>query len=111
MVAFHLLVVPATKKLGGCPIDSNAEAAGLTKVQAVWVDGDITLDKVRPEFHRCRVSWEDGRFVARSTGGQRSSRIASMSYANGLVYFQQATETVISIPSGSTVNVYLIGPL
>ncbi|KAJ1918405.1 hypothetical protein H4219_002631 [Mycoemilia scoparia] len=109
MVAFHLVVLPAIKKMSG--LDLDPETMGLTKLKAIWGSDDVKLDKVRPEFHRCNIAWKDGKFIARSTGGQRSSRVASMSYANALAYFPQATEELKTIASRSEVDVYLVGKL
>jgi gephyrin len=39
----------------------------------------------RPEFHRVIIYREGPELVAHSTGGQRSSRVASLCGANGLV--------------------------
>lgn len=39
----------------------------------------------RAEFHRVVIRAEKDGLVAHSTGGQRSSRVASLSEANGLV--------------------------
>jgi gephyrin len=39
----------------------------------------------RPEFHRVQVRVSGEGLVASSTGGQRSSRVASLAGANGLV--------------------------
>jgi len=47
----------------------------------------------RPEFHRAVLrAGDDGTMKAYSTGGQRSSRVASLSGANGLVALPARTE-------------------
>lgn len=43
----------------------------------------------RPEYHRVTVKVEDGEFRAYSTGGQRSSRVASLAGANALIALPQ----------------------
>lgn len=47
----------------------------------------------RPEFHRVVLRpGDDGTIKAHTTGGQRSSRVASLSGANGLVALPAKTE-------------------
>lgn len=67
----------------------------------------------RPEFHRVilRVG-EDGTIKAHSTGGQRSSRAASLSGANGLVVLPAKTEQgPKELLSGSFVGAVVIGEI
>lgn len=45
---------------------------------------DMPLDP-RPEFHRVHIRASSTGLKAYSTGGQRSSRVASLAGANGLV--------------------------
>ena len=46
----------------------------------------------RVEFHRVSIRAEADGFTAYSTGGQRSSRVASLAGANGLVILPASTE-------------------
>ncbi|EGO02125.1 hypothetical protein SERLA73DRAFT_49272, partial [Serpula lacrymans var. lacrymans S7.3] len=79
LVTFHVFVVPALRKLGGWP----NEQCQLPRVR-VKVQNSMRLDP-RTEFHRVIVSSGVSGLQATSTGGQRSSRVASLSGANGLV--------------------------
>lgn len=45
---------------------------------------DMPLDP-RPEFHRVHIQASSNGLRAYSTGGQRSSRVASLAGANGLI--------------------------
>lgn len=72
MVTFDLLVAPALRTLMGY---SKVRPARLRCNLA----SDIKLDPVRPEFHRAKLSHDGkGGFLAKSTGFQRSSALASM---------------------------------
>ena len=67
----------------------------------------------RPEFHRVvlRVG-DDGTIKAYSTGGQRSSRVASLSGANGLVALPAKTEQgPKEVLAGSFVGAVVIGEI
>jgi molybdopterin biosynthesis enzyme len=44
----------------------------------------IQGDAWRPEFHRARLTRENGTYMARTTGMQSSARLLSMVGANGL---------------------------
>jgi gephyrin len=67
----------------------------------------------RPEFHRVILrAGDDGTIKAHSTGGQRSSRVASLSGANGLVALPAKEERgPKEIISGSIVDAVVIGEL
>jgi gephyrin len=67
----------------------------------------------RPEFHRVVLrAGDDGIIKAYSTGGQRSSRVASLSGANGLVALPARTEEGPNeVPSGSFVGAVVIGEI
>lgn len=45
------------------------------------------MDPERPEYYRVTVRFENGLFVAESTGKQISSRLLSMRSANALLVF------------------------
>lgn len=109
LVTFHLFVLPALRKmLGVVPHE-------LPRVSVV-VEQDVGLDS-RPEFHRAYVAFgpADGRLHAWSTGGQRSSRIASAGGANAVLCLP-ARESVGDkrrelgvVPSGESVDAILWG--
>ena len=66
----------------------------------------------RTEFHRVVVRSSNDGLLATSTGGQRSSRVASLSGANGLVILPQrkdGSQTVLD--KGSLVDAIIIGEL
>lgn len=78
LVTFHLFVLPALRKMLG------ADPHELPRVRVV-LEEDVRLDS-RPEFHRVCVAFgADGRLHAWSTGGQRSSKIASAGGANAVL--------------------------
>ncbi|KAI9251977.1 MoaB/Mog domain-containing protein [Sporodiniella umbellata] len=82
-VTFYLFVLPALKRM-----------MGSLKTQAVVVPVKLTdnvkLDS-RPEYHRVRVKVGLSGFKVESTGKQISSRVSSMSEANGLLELPAAT--------------------
>lgn len=87
LVTFYLFVLPALRKLGGW----NVDRCQLPRIR-VRVRDTMRLDP-RPEFHRVVLrTGDDGTIEAHSTGGQRSSRVASLSGANGLVALPAKTE-------------------
>ena len=81
LVTFYVFVLPALRKLAGYP----EEKRNLPRVR-VQVRSFMPFDP-RTEFHRVvvKVRKETGVLEAWSTGGQRSSRVASLQGANGLV--------------------------
>jgi len=84
LVCFYVFVVPALRRMGGW----DAQACQLPRV-SVQIQSPMRLDP-RPEFHRVVLKSTlspEGPTVlkAYSTGGQRSSRMSSLSGANGLV--------------------------
>ncbi|EFI27789.1 molybdenum cofactor biosynthesis protein [Coprinopsis cinerea okayama7 len=81
LVTFYVFVLPALRKLGGWP----DEVKHLPRVR-VQVKSPMLFDP-RLEFHRAviKVQTSTGVLEAWSTGGQRSSRVASLSGANGFV--------------------------
>jgi gephyrin len=102
VVCFHLFVLPSLHQRAGI------KPAGLAKVKAV-LDEDIRMDKGRPEYHRALlVTKQDGLLYARSTGGQRSSRIGSFKGANALLCMPQGEG---SLKKGAKVDALLMGKL
>jgi gephyrin len=78
-VTFHLFALPALHQISG------QRPAGLPKIRVV-LEQDVRLDAKRNEYHRVVVTAQsDGKLLARSTGGQRSSRIGSFRGANALL--------------------------
>ncbi|KAK6338075.1 hypothetical protein TWF696_001546 [Orbilia brochopaga] len=107
-VTFHLFVLPALRQLSG-----YRENAHLPTIP-VTMEHDVPLDP-RPEFHRAVVRVDrGGTLVARSTGGQRSSRIGSLQGANALLCLPATSEVGdkrTRIPRGDVVSALLIGEL
>lgn len=108
LVTFHLFVLPCLRKLSGFP--TSAWHLPTVKVQATSA---MRLDP-RPEFHRVSIQpiSEPPYLVARSTGGQRSSRTVSLAYANGLVCLPSSSEKdKKDVVAGDIVDAILIGQL
>ncbi|KAF3912265.1 Gephyrin [Arthrobotrys entomopaga] len=108
-VTFHLFVLPALRQMKGY----IGNEVHLPKA-LVTVDREIPLDP-RPEYHRVTIKIDkSGELVARSTGGQRSSRIGSMEAANALLCLPALSEVGdkrTHIPRGDKVEALLIGEL
>ncbi|KAI0375948.1 hypothetical protein BV20DRAFT_1060066 [Pilatotrama ljubarskyi] len=79
LVMFHVFVIPALRRLGGWP-----EARCRLPSVRVQIQESMRLDP-RPEYHRAIIKASPAGFKAYSTGGQRSSRVASLKGANGLI--------------------------
>ncbi|CCM01747.1 uncharacterized protein FIBRA_03813 [Fibroporia radiculosa] len=79
LVTFNIFVIPALRRLGGWPADRTQ----LPRIRVQLRDA-MRLDS-RPEYHRVVIKASPSGLYAYSTGGQRSSRVASLSGANGLV--------------------------
>ena len=65
----------------------------------------------RPEYHRVKISIVNNKFIANSTGGQRSSRILSLGQANGLLQLPGWSKEQQKLSKGDTVPCVLIGQL
>lgn len=100
LVTFYIFVIPALRKLGGWP-DSICH---LPRVD-VKVQSRMKLDK-RTEFHRAIINHK---LQAFSTGGQRSSKVASLNGANGLVILPQSGSGFLEV--GDTAEAILIGEI
>ncbi|KAI0268164.1 molybdenum cofactor biosynthesis protein [Gloeopeniophorella convolvens] len=106
LVTFHVFVVPALRKLGGW----REENTQFPRVH-VKLHDNMRLDP-RVEFHRVIIGPTKEGLVASSTGGQRSSRVASLNLANGLVILPERTEQgPQQVQEGDTVEAFLIGEL
>jgi len=101
LVTFEVFVRPALLKLAG------AERVLRPRVE-VALGHDVRPDPVRLEYQRATVSWEDHRFVARTTGLQSSSRLMSIVGANALLELEPG-EQVLS--KGTMVQALLLSNL
>lgn len=86
LVTLYVFVIPTLRKLGGWPMLQ----CQLPRVR-VYLQNAMKLDS-RTEFHRVVIQTGKNCLTATSTGGQRSSRIASLSGANGLVVLPPCKE-------------------
>ena len=95
LVTFQVLVRPCLDVWSGVP----AESAGPRRVRARMLES-VRRDPARVEYVRVAVGWKDdergeaGCLWARTTGGQRSSRVGSMAGGNGLVVVQPGMEDI-----------------
>jgi molybdopterin molybdotransferase len=101
LITFEIFVRPALLKLSG------AERVFRPRVE-VALDHDIRPDPVRPEYQRAVVSWQDHRFVARTTGLQTSSRLMSIVGANALLELQPGDQV---LSKGTIVQALLLANL
>ncbi|KAI5123386.1 hypothetical protein M0805_006094 [Coniferiporia weirii] len=106
LVCFYIFVVPALRKMGGWP----EKKCQLPRVRVRVLEA-MRLDP-RTEFHRVIISAGPDGLIARSTGGQRSSRVASLSGTNGLVVLPQKQENGPSeLNAGEMADAILIGEI
>jgi molybdopterin biosynthesis enzyme len=101
LVTFEVFVRPALLKLGGA-------TDVLRPRVAVALGHPIRPDAVRPEYQRATLTWENDRFVARTTGLQSSSRLMSIVGANALLELEPSSET---LPKGTMVQALLLANL
>jgi molybdopterin molybdotransferase len=101
LVTFEVFVRPALLKLQG------ARQVLRPRVE-VSLDHEIRPDPFRLEYQRATVTWEEHRFVARTTGLQSSSRLMSIVGANALLELQPGTEP---LPAGTMVQALLLANL
>ncbi|KAJ2005329.1 hypothetical protein GGI04_002295 [Coemansia thaxteri] len=109
LVAFHVLVAPAIRKLAG----HNVPRALRPSVAAVFIGPEWPLDAARPEFVRAALAWDHGlaRWTARiADRHQQSSRIASMVGANALLALPRASAAAPTIRDGDQVTAIIISP-
>jgi molybdenum cofactor synthesis domain-containing protein len=96
LVSFEIFVRPALRKMAG-------QRLILRPRVPVTLAETIQGDAWRPEFHRARLTQENGTYMARTTGMQSSARLLSMVGANGLLVLPSqnkpfnAGETVTAI--------------
>ncbi|TFK43891.1 hypothetical protein BDQ12DRAFT_675753 [Crucibulum laeve] len=106
LVMFHIFVVPALRRLGGWP----EEFCNLPRV-SVQLQSPMPLD-TRTEFHRVIIRAGINGLKAFSTGGQRSSRVASLSGANGFVVLPpKAGDSPSRLEEGTIVQAVVIGEI
>ncbi|KAJ7181579.1 MoaB/Mog domain-containing protein [Mycena crocata] len=105
LVTFNIFVVPALRKLGGWP-----EARYQLARVPVKLASAMNLD-ARTEFHRVIVRADANGLRAFSTGGQRSSRVASLSGANGLVVLPMRTSERSRLEVGDDAEAVMIGDI
>ncbi|KAK7053929.1 Molybdopterin molybdenumtransferase [Favolaschia claudopus] len=105
LVMFNVFVVPALRKLGGWP-ESRCQLARVP----VKLASPMNLDP-RTEFHRVVIKADMDGLRAFSTGGQRSSRVASLSGANGFVVLPMRTQEQSRLEAGTVVSAMLIGEI
>ncbi|XP_006456684.1 hypothetical protein AGABI2DRAFT_211731 [Agaricus bisporus var. bisporus H97] len=105
LVTFHIFVLPALRKLAGWP--SNMLELPMVSAE---LQSPMSLDP-RTEFHRAVLRIEKGGLKAYSTGGQRSSRVASLAGANGFVIVPPGSNAVRQLEVGAKVDVMVIGEI
>ncbi|KAJ7369083.1 MoaB/Mog domain-containing protein [Mycena albidolilacea] len=105
LVTFNIFVVPALRKLGGWP-EGRCHLARVP----VKLASPIGLDS-RTEFHRVAIRADAEGLRAFSTGGQRSSRVASLSGANGFLVLPMRTPERGRLEEGTVVPAVLIGDI
>jgi molybdopterin molybdotransferase len=98
LVTLEVFVRPALLKMSGAVrvLRPRIEAA---------LGHDVRPDPIRVEYQRATLSWEQHRFVARTTGLQSSSRLMSIVGANALLEVQPGTET---LAAGTMVQALLL---
>lgn len=101
LVSFEVFVRPALRRLQG---DATPERPQVR----VILDEPIRPAPDRPEYQRVVIAWSGDRLVARSTGGQGSSRILSLRGANGLLLVPPGTHVY---EAGTELTALLTGPL
>jgi molybdopterin molybdotransferase len=100
LVSFEVFVRPALRRMQG---DPHPHRPLLTVAVA-----DAIRPSDRPEYQRVVIGLEDGRFVARSTGSQLSSRLLSLRDANGLLVVPPGDQP---LPAGTALPALLTGTL
>jgi gephyrin len=123
IVTFHVFVVPALRRLGGWDVSRcqfprvtvKAWQLGFTSQSrsngSVQLEDTMRLDP-RVEFHRVIIKAAPDGLRAYSTGGQRSSRVASLSGANGLVVLPLKNDGGPDVlEKGSNAQAMVIGEL
>ena len=126
LVTFHVFVLPALRRLSGFPnhtcqlppVPVKVRRISLFLWQTKLIDfdlqqlmNDMLLDP-RVEFHRVTVKADRDGLKAYTTGGQRSSRITSLSGANALVVLPAKTAVLPErLYAGTMAGAILIGEI
>jgi len=98
LVSFEIFVRPALRRMGG-------QRLILRPHVPVTLAEPIQGDAWRPEFHRARLTRENGTYMARTTGMQSSARLLSMVGANGLLVLPKQAQP---FSAGETVTAILL---
>ncbi len=98
MVSFELLARPALRRMAG-----HTEVHRRTVVAVAGEDLHREPDG-KTHFARVAVTYEDGRFRARSSGGQASNLLRSMALANALAVLPDGG----GVPAGGELAVMLL---
>lgn len=101
LVTFEVFVRPALLKMQG-----RAQVFR-PRVEAELEHG-LRRDAVRPEYQRGIVRWAEGRYLARTTGLQASSRILSVVGANALLVIDPGRD---ALEPGTRVPALLVAPV
>ncbi len=101
LVSFEVFVRPTLRRLQG---DAHPERPN---VRVTLLDA-IRPARDRPEYQRVVITWQDGRLVAHSTGGQSSNRLLSLRGANGLLIVPPRER---SYEAGEALEALVTGPL
>ncbi|XP_075226450.1 molybdenum cofactor synthesis protein cinnamon isoform X2 [Lycorma delicatula] len=125
-VTCHVFVLPALRKLSGYPnyknrfvvvklkerviLDSRPELK--RAVLTLKLDSHSSNSKI-PSLDDCnsQIFTHKYEIIARTTGKQVSSRLASLKGANGLLYLPPRSSAKVIIEPGTSVNAYIIGSL
>ncbi len=101
LVSFEVFVRPMLRRMQG---DATPDRP---TVEVALADG-ITPSPDRPEYQRVIIRAHGGRLIARTTGGQGSSRLLSLHGANGLLIVPPGDQPY---PAGALLRALLTGPL
>lgn len=108
-VCFYLFVLPSLRLFSGYQAENGLPSLPVLKAKLLE---NARLDP-RPEYQRVHLFQDaNGGLIARNTGFQRSSRIASFRDANSLVILPSREEFGGDIlQAGSEVDVLIFGPI
>jgi molybdopterin molybdotransferase len=87
MVTFELFGRAAMQKMMGRAVRDRPTVRAITRDR-------IRMTDERRFFARCLVSWEDGRYVASSSGSQGSGVLTAMARGNGLAVVPEGSPDV-----------------
>ncbi|KAJ1666670.1 hypothetical protein IW140_002569 [Coemansia sp. RSA 1813] len=128
LVAFHMFVAPAVRLLSGYMKRDGPAAAKIVydgrvtqealcvlrpSVVAAFEGPDVTLDRVRPEYVRGSLVWNQRtcKWTVRMVDQkQQSSRVASMQRSNALISLPRGANNKGTVTSGELVTAVVIAP-